>query len=184
MSNQSFKEKVAKPYAEALIDYAQSINLLSQVTTELSSISAILSESQDLEIFLLNPLISNSIKKNVLKKLFENQVNDFIVKFLLVLVDRRRISFLNTIIEKYLELTYQLESLTIAELYSVVDINETQQENLVQKIKSMTSSQKVKLVIHKDPDLIGGFVIKIGSKIIDTSLAGRLKKISLYLDNS
>ena len=184
MSNQSFNEKVAKPYAEALIEHAKNINLLSQVTIELSSISAVLSESRDLEIFLLNPLINNSIKKTVLRKLFQNQVNDFIVNFLLVLVDRRRIAFLSSIIDKYLELTYQLESLTIAELYSVVDINETQQNNLIQKVKAMTNSQKVKLVMNKDPNLIGGFVIKIGSKIIDASLAGRLKKISLYLENN
>nr|YP_010619459.1 ATP synthase CF1 subunit delta [Xiphosiphonia pinnulata]WAX03472.1 ATP synthase CF1 subunit delta [Xiphosiphonia pinnulata] len=184
MSNQSFKEKIASPYAEALIDHAQSLNLLTEATKDLSSISTVLSESKDLQILLQNPLINGVIKKEILKKLFENQINDFVMNFLLVLVDRRRISLLHNIIQKYLELIYVLESTTIAELYSAIDITEVQQESLIKKIKSMTNSNQVKLVIRKDINLIGGFIIKIGSKIIDASLAGKLKRMSLYLDTN
>nr|YP_009397635.1 ATP synthase CF1 subunit delta [Dipterosiphonia australica]ARW66821.1 ATP synthase CF1 subunit delta [Dipterosiphonia australica] len=182
MSNQGLKEKIAIPYAEALISYSQSINLLSEATKDLSSISTILSESKDLQYLLSNPLINGSIKKQILKQLFENQINDFVMNFILILVDRRRVHLLSSIIKKYLELTYVLESTTIVELYSAVDINETQQENLIQKIKSMINSSKVKLVMNKDHELIGGFIIKIGSKIIDASLSGKLKKMSLYLE--
>nr|YP_010619074.1 ATP synthase CF1 subunit delta [Pterosiphonia complanata]WAX03087.1 ATP synthase CF1 subunit delta [Pterosiphonia complanata] len=184
MSNQSFKEKIAVPYAEALIDHAQNLNLLKEATKDLSSILAILSESKDLQILLQNPVINGFTKKEILRHLFDNQVNNFIMNFLLVLVDRRRISFLYSIIEKYLELIYLLESTTIAELYSVIDVNEIQQESLIQKIKIMTNSNQVKLVIRKDANLIGGFVIKIGSKIIDASLAGKLKTMSLYLNTN
>lgn len=181
MSNQSFKEKVATPYAEALIEYAKSKNSLSQATNELSSILTVLSNSNELQILLLNPLVISSIKKDVLKKVFDNQVQDFILNFLFVLVDKRRISYLSTIIEKYLHLVNLLESVTIAELYSVIDLNESQQEDLIDKLKLITNSKTVKLVTNKDPNLIGGFVIKIGSKIIDASLSGKLKQMSLYL---
>nr|YP_010618879.1 ATP synthase CF1 subunit delta [Deltalsia parasitica]WAX02892.1 ATP synthase CF1 subunit delta [Deltalsia parasitica] len=184
MSNQNFKEKIATPYAEALIDHAQSLNLLTEATKDLSSISTILSESKDLQILLQNPLINGLIKKEILKQLFEGQINNFVMNFLLVLVDRRRVSLLDSIIQKYLELIYFLESTTIAELYSAVDVTELQQESLVQKIKSMTNSNQVKLIIRKDANLIGGFIIKIGSKIIDASLAGKLKRMSLYLDTN
>nr|ARW60596.1 ATP synthase CF1 subunit delta [Polysiphonia sp.] len=182
MSNQSLKEKVAVPYAEALVDHAKSVDLLDQATRDLSSISTVLSESKDLQLFLLNPLVSNLVKKEILQQLFKNQVNDFIMNFLFILVDRRRISILSSIIEKYLEIIFFLESTVVAELYSAIDLSEIQQESLVQKIKLITNSNKVKLVMIRDSDLIGGFIIKIGSKIIDVSLAGKLKKILLYLN--
>ena len=53
-----------------------------------------------------------------------------------------------------------LESVTVAELYSVVDCNESQQNDLTDKLKLLTNSKTVKLVTNKDPDLIGGFVIE------------------------
>lgn len=184
MSNQNFEEKVATPYAEALIANAQSSDSLALYKTELSSILKVLSGSKDLEDFLLNPLSSSLIKKEVLKQLFGQQINSFLMNFLLVLVDRRRIAFLKTIIDKYLSITYALESVTIVELYSAIDLDENQQSNLISKVKSMTRSSEIKLITKKDPGLIGGFVIKIGSKVIDASLAGKLNKISSYLDTN
>ncbi len=184
MSNQNFKEKIAIPYAEALIDYAQSVNLLNETTKDLSSILTILSESQDLRNILLNPLINSSVKKETLKQVFQHQIIDFVMDFIFILVDKRRIFLLSNIIEKYLELLCNLESTIVAELYCASDITEVQQDNVVQKIKLMTDSINVKLVVVKDPNLIGGFVIKIGSKIIDASLSGKLKKMSLYLETN
>nr|YP_009397839.1 ATP synthase CF1 subunit delta [Sonderella linearis]ARW67025.1 ATP synthase CF1 subunit delta [Sonderella linearis] len=181
MNNQNVINKIAVPYAEALLEIAKKTNLLNETSKNLSSISVILSESKDLKDLLSNPLTNSSIKKDILNKLFSNQVNDFILNFLFVLVDRRRIVFLNVIIEKYLELTYKLESTTIAEFLSAVELNETQEQNLIDKIKLINKTSSVKLIKAIDPDLIGGFIIKIGSKVIDASLAGKLKKISLFL---
>ncbi len=184
MSNQNFEEKVATPYAEALVVNAKNLDLLTQYKDELSSILSILLKSEDLQSFLLNPLISNATKKKVLKELFEEQVQSFIMNFLLVLVDRRRISFLKTIIEKYLEIVYSLESITIVEIISVVELNDEQKLSLTNKIKLLTGSNEVKLLTKHNPSLIGGFIIKIGSKVIDASLIGKLKKMSSYLNAS
>nr|YP_009391640.1 ATP synthase CF1 subunit delta [Laurenciella marilzae]ARW59784.1 ATP synthase CF1 subunit delta [Laurenciella marilzae] len=181
MSNKSFMSTIALPYAEALLDIATQNSSIDDFTKNLSSISSILSQSRELRELLSNPVIDNSLKKEVIKKVFSNQINDHILNFLYILVDRRRISSLDAIIEKYLELNYRLESVVIAEVFSAVDLNESQIEDLVRQIKLMTRSSKVKLVAKIDPSLIGGFVIKIGSKIIDTSLSGKLNKISLYL---
>nr|YP_009393915.1 ATP synthase CF1 subunit delta [Polysiphonia sertularioides]ARW62477.1 ATP synthase CF1 subunit delta [Polysiphonia sertularioides] len=184
MSSQNLEERIAVPYAEAIIVNAKSQDLLDEYKKDLSAILSVLSGSQDLKLFLLNPVTSKFIKKKVLKKLFEDQINQFVMNFLLVLVDRRRISFLETIIQKYLQLNYLLESVTIVELYSAVPLDEVQQCNLIDKVKLITKSNQIKLIAHKDPSLIGGFIIKIGSKVIDASLIGNLNKISLHLSTN
>nr|YP_009395371.1 ATP synthase CF1 subunit delta [Polysiphonia infestans]ARW64351.1 ATP synthase CF1 subunit delta [Polysiphonia infestans] len=184
MSNQNFEEKVAIPYAEALITNAQSLGLLTEYKNELSSILSILSKSKDLESFLLSPLNSNFLKKEVLKELFKDQVQYFIMNFLFVLVERRRISFLKTIIKKYLAINYSLESTIIVELFSAVDLDEDQRFNLVDKIKFLTGSSQIKLLSKQDSSLIGGFIIKVGSKVIDMSLVGKLKKMYSYLNSN
>nr|YP_010937662.1 ATP synthase CF1 delta subunit [Palisada intermedia]WKW95695.1 ATP synthase CF1 delta subunit [Palisada intermedia] len=182
MSNKNLMSTVALPYAEALLNIAKDNSSLDDFTQSLSSISVILSESKELRELLFNPIVDSILKKEILKNLFVNQVNDSILNFLYILVDRRRISSLNVIIEKYLELNYRLESIVIAKISSAVDLNDSQVEALTKQIQLMTQSSKVRLIVDINPSLIGGFVIKIGSKIIDTSLYGKLNKISFYLN--
>ena len=184
MSNQNITDKISVPYAEALLELAQNSNLISEVEQDLSFISTFLSSSKDLKLFLANPLINALDKKNLLNELFKGKINNFILNFLLVLINRRRITLLNEIINKYMELSYKLDALTIAELSTAVAFTENQQNNLVQKIKTMTNSKNVKLVVKINPNLIGGFIVKIGSKVIDTSLSGKLKQMSFYLNTN
>ena len=184
MSDQGIISKVALPYAEALLESAQEKKAIEETNDDVTLIIELLSKSLELRAFLDNPLITPIIKKNVLKDLLLNQVNNFVLNFLLVLVDRRRITLLDSIVQKYLELSYKLDSVTIAEVKTTIALTEVQQSNLVQKLKYMTDSKEVKLVIKIDPELIGGFVIRVGSKVIDTSLAGKLKQMSFYLNGS
>lgn len=183
MKNQTLIAKISNPYAEALLGLAKDNNLIFEIKEDLSVILTTLQKSKDFQLFLTNPLISSIIKKDVVNKIFKNKINDLILKFLLILIDRRRIFLLNIIINKYLNLIYDLESITIAEVILATELNEVQQESLIEKIKFITNTKKVKLLMSIDSNLIGGFIIKIGSKIIDASIAGKLKQMSLYLMN-
>lgn len=183
MSNQSTITKVALPYAEALLESVKAINLIDKTKEDLSLISTILLESPDLRFFLNNPLIASGSKKKVLSQLFLSQINDYVLKFLQVLVDRRRISLLGTIIEKFFDLVYKLESIMIAKITTAVMLTESQKQSLIEKLKTITKSKQVKLVINIESNLIAGFIIQIGSKIIDTSLSGKLKYMAFYLNS-
>uniref|UniRef100_UPI003001645B ATP synthase CF1 subunit delta n=1 Tax=Anunuuluaehu liula TaxID=3049639 RepID=UPI003001645B len=184
MSYQSLMAKVALPYAEALLESAKDSNLIEKTNQDLYLISDILLQSTDLKLFLENPLITATAKKNVVNQLLLNQINGFVLKFLLVLIDRRRIALLNVIIQKYLELAYKLDSTIIAEVSTAMAFTESQRHALIEKIKQITNSKQVKLEIKIDANLIGGFTVKIGSKIIDTSLSGKLKQMAFYLKSN
>nr|YP_009731937.1 ATP synthase CF1 delta subunit [Gracilaria edulis]QHS70526.1 ATP synthase CF1 delta subunit [Gracilaria edulis]UAD85585.1 ATP synthase CF1 subunit delta [Gracilaria edulis] len=184
MSSRGFMSKVAIPYAEALIESARNASALEQVNQDLYLISDILKESKELKTFFYNPLVASEIKKNVVNKLFADQVHSLIIKFLLILIDRRRIALLDIIINKYLELVYQLQSVVVAEVLTSTVLTDLQQNSLIGKIKDMTGSKTVKLLIQIEPTLLAGFIIKIGSKTIDTSLHGKLKHISVYLKST
>nr|YP_009326719.1 ATP synthase subunit delta [Membranoptera platyphylla]AMJ16976.1 ATP synthase subunit delta [Membranoptera platyphylla] len=184
MSSNNILDKISIPYAEALLGLAKDNNFISEAEQNLLFISTTLSNSRDLQLFLANPLINVVVKKKVINTLFKGNINDFILNFLLVLIDRRRIPLLITIINKYLELTYRLNAIIIVELFSSIEFSETQQGVLIETIKNITNSRNVKLVMTVDSNLIGGFILKIGSKVIDASLAGKLRKISFYLNAS
>jgi len=99
----------------------------------------------------------------------------------MLLVDRGRIAILDTIAEKFLELSYKKESIEIAKVTSSIKLSTEQQKNIALKLKSITGAKQIKLALRVDPKLIGGFTVEIGSKLIDTSIRGQLKQISNLL---
>lgn len=184
MNSKNLIEKISEPYAEALLEIAKESNYIKEMKKDLSMIFDILSSSKDLQLFLAHPLLDISTKKNIINQLFKNQVNDNILNFLFILIDKRRISILQDIINKYFELIYKLESVTVVELITPVEFNEVQINNLIDKVKLLTNKKNIKLITNINLSLIGGFILKIGSKVIDTSLSGKLKQISLYLNTN
>ena len=81
----------------------------------------------------------------------------------------------------FLELSYKQESIEIAKITSSIQLTAEQQKEIAEKLKTITGAKQIKLALKVDPQLIGGFTIEIGSKMIDTSIRGQLKQISYLL---
>ncbi len=173
--------KVAVPYAEALLDLAQSNDSLKETTNDMNFVSQILADSSDLKKFLGNPLITKDAKKNTVKDIFGEQIDASTLKFLWLLVERGRIEVLESIAQKFLELSFKQESIEIAKITSSIQLSSQQQKDISEKLKVLTRAKQIKLALKVDPSLIGGFTIEIGSKMIDTSIRGQLKQISSLL---
>ena len=173
--------KVAEPYAEALIDLAKSNDSLKETTNDMNIVSQFLANSSDLKKFLGNPTITKDAKKNVVKDILGEQISGSTLKFLLLLVDRGRIEVLEQIAQKFLELSYKQESIEIAKVTSSIQLSAEQQQKIAEKLKAITGAKQIKLALKVDPELIGGFTIEVGSKMIDTSIRGQLNKMSSLL---
>jgi F-type H+-transporting ATPase subunit delta len=173
--------KVAVPYAEALLDLAKSNDSLKETTNDMNIVSQFLANSSDLKAFLGNPLITKAAKKNVVKDIFSEQIEGSTLKFLLLLVERGRIEVLESISQKFLELSFKQDSIEIAKITSSVQLSAQQQKDIAEKLKVITGAKQIKLALKVDPALIGGFTIEIGSKMIDTSIRGQLRQISSLL---
>lgn len=182
MSKSGFSAKASLPYAEALFESSQFIQSIEKTNQDLLLISETLSKSDSLKLFLSNPLVVSETKKIVLQKLFLDQISSHVLNFLSILVDRRRINLLSSIIDCYLKLVYKLKLTTVVNIYTAALLTDSQQKSLEKKLKNMTNSKEVKLLIQVNPELIGGFVIKIGSKIIDMSIYGQLNQMTSYLN--
>jgi F-type H+-transporting ATPase subunit delta len=173
--------KVAQPYAEALLDLAESNDSLKETTNDMNIVSQFIANSSDLKKFLGNPLITRDAKKNVVKCTLGEQISGNTLKFLLLLVDRSRIELIDSIAQKFLELSYKQESIEIAKVTSSIKLSADQQKQIAEKLKKITGAKQIKLALKVDPQLIGGFTIEIGSKMIDASTRGQLKQISYLL---
>lgn len=184
MKSNAATAEVAQPYAQALLSIAQSNNLTEEIGADARTLINVLSGSGELQNFLDNPFIQTENKKNLLKQLLGEGVNPYLRNFLLLLVDRKRISFLEPILKQYLALLRQLNQTVLAEISSAVALTEAQVQTVKEKVLAITKAREVEIETKIDTELIGGVVIKVGSQVIDASLRGQLRRLSLRLTSN
>ncbi|MGQ9872374.1 ATP synthase F1 subunit delta [Leptodesmis sp.] len=183
MKEGGVKGEILERYAQALLSLAQDSNILDQVGNDINSIFDVLKHSPDLQEFLNNPLIKLSDKKAVLNRILGDSVHPYTRNFVQVLVDRRRIMFLEGICKEFQALLRKLNQTVLAEVTSARELTDDQKNSLREKVLAMTGARQVELETRIDPELIGGVVIRIGSQVIDASLRGQLRRLSLRLSN-
>jgi len=183
MSANPLASKIAAPYARALFDFSVDKNIMHQITADFQNLEIFLDESSELTDYLNNPLVSQDAKGEVLTKTLKSQVNSETFKFLMVLVDRDRINLLKSVITNYLELVYETASIKTIEVVTAVEFSNAQKNTLIQKLKELTNAREIKLAITVDSNLIGGFLIKTESKVIDFTIKNQLQQLAKHLDS-
>ncbi|MEH1911703.1 MAG: ATP synthase F1 subunit delta [Nostoc sp.] len=173
--------EIAQPYAQALLSIAQSKNLTEQFGEDARTFLGLLRADKQLQNFFSNPFIQSENKKALIKQILGEGANPYLRNFLLILVDKRRIAFLESIFQQYLALLRQLNQTVLAEVISAVPLTEAQQQAIIQKVIAITNARQVELETKVDSELIGGVIIKVGSQVIDASIRGQLRRLSLRL---
>jgi F-type H+-transporting ATPase subunit delta len=182
MSGNPLALKIATPYARALFGFSVEKNIMHQITADFQNLEIFLDKTAELTEYLNNPLVNKDAKRDILTKTLQSQVNTETYKFLMVLVNRNRINLLKSIIAIYLELVYETASIKMIEVSTAFPFTNLQKNTLIQKLKELTNAREIRLVINVDSSLIGGFLIKTESKVIDFSVKNQLQKLAKHLD--
>ena len=182
MSGNPLTKKIASPYARALFDFSVEKNIMHQITADFQNLDVFLNETSELTDYLNNPVVKEEAKRKILEKTVKSQINTETFKFLMVLVERGRINLLRAVINNYLELVYQTASIKMIEVSTASAFTNTQKDTLIEKLKELTNAREIRLVINEDPSLIGGFLIKTESKVIDFTIKNQLQQLAKHLD--
>ena len=182
MSSDPLNAKIAAPYARALFDFSVEKNIMHQITADFQNLETFLNETTELTEYLNNPIVSQNVKCEILTQTLQSQINIETFKFLIILVNRDRINLLESIITNYLELVYETASIKMIEVSTAFAFTSLQKNMLIKKLKELTNAREIRLVITVDSNLIGGFLIKTDSKIIDFSVKNQLQNLAKYLD--
>jgi len=174
--------EIVEPYAKALMSVAQSHDLTEQFGTEIRSLLELMKNSPELVEFVGNPTIERENKKAVLSRVLGEEVNPYMRNFLMLLVDKGRILFIEGIGKEYLAQLRKLNQTVLAEVTSAVELTEDQMSTVRDKVKTMTGAREVEIESTIDRDLLGGVIIKVGSQVLDASLRGQLRRIGISLN--
>lgn len=181
MKDGTATSEIALPYAKALMDIAKNNGVVDPVGAEVASLLEMLRSSDELVQFIGSPLIDPEAKKGTLRQLVEGQVNPAVLTVLLLLVDRNRIMYLESVLEQYQVLLRELKQTVLADVVSAVPLSEDQTATIRERVAAMSGAQNVELSVQVDPSLLGGLIVKVGSQVIDASLRGQLRRIGMQL---
>jgi F-type H+-transporting ATPase subunit delta len=176
--------EIVEPYAKAYMNLAQGNDLTDRFEEDVNALLGLLADSEDLRQFIDNPMLKPDLKKAALRQIFSDQVHPYTLNFLMLLVDRGRILFLEGICKQYQALLRQLRNAVLADVTAAVELNDDQKQQIRERVQALTGAQAVELETTVDPDLLGGVIIKVGSQVIDASLRGQLRRISTRLVNA
>ncbi len=172
---------ITTPYADAFLQVASSNKEVDLVISQAKDILALWKDSSELSEAMSSPVLEVDSKKLAIEKLFADQVTPSFLNFLKLLADRQRIGFLDSVLERLLELYREQRNIALATVTSASPLNDSQQADLLKKIQSVAGTNNLELNLQVDPSLIGGFIVSVGSKVIDASLAGQVRRMGLAL---
>ncbi|MEA5462663.1 ATP synthase F1 subunit delta [Leptothoe sp. PORK10 BA2] len=177
-------EGLVAPYAQALLSIAQNGDLTDRFAQDCLSIRSVLASSPELTQLLENPIAKPDVKKGVLRQILGETLHPTMLNFVMLLVDRGRIPFVGAMCQRYQELFRELNQIVLADVTSAVPLSDSQKDSIRQKVVAMTGAQSVELETALDSELLGGVIIKVGSQVIDASLRGQLRRISIQLGSA
>ena len=183
MSTNPLISKIATPYARALYDFSNEQNIMYKITADFQNLEVFLNKTEELTKYLNNPLVTIAAKQEVLTKSLKSQINKETFIFLLILVNRNRINLLQAVIDNYLNLVYGLASIKMINITSAFPFTNRQKNTLIKKLKELTNAKEIRLVITIDPSLIGGFLIKTNSKVVNFTIKNQLQELAKHLNS-
>ncbi|MEN7546514.1 ATP synthase F1 subunit delta [Rapidithrix thailandica] len=175
--------RVAARYAKSLISLALEQNKLEDVKQGMTLVRESCEEHRDLRLLLRNPIVYSDKKFAILSALFTGKIDDLLIKFFRLLCKKGREGVLQEVASEVLREYNILKGIQHSELVTAFPIDASLKgefENLVRQV----AKAEVDLHTSVDEELIGGFVLNIGDKQIDSSVQSGLKRMKQQLIKS
>ena len=174
--------QIARPYANALFELAQGEGNVPAVEEGLVAVSRLASESPDFARFLRSPVIAADEKAQAVGAILAKagNVHPLVANFIKVIARNGRLFALTSIISVFRELAAKARGEVTAEVTSAEPLSKDQLQKLAETLKAKIG-KTVTLNEHVDPAIIGGLVVKVGSRMIDSSLRTKLDAMKIAM---
>ena len=168
------ESKVSVRYANSLLSSAIEKGNLDKVAKDMELVYSAIKSSAELSRTLASPIVKAQLKSSILEEIFKKKISKETMDFLKFVVEKNREDLLESIVNKFLELRDQKLGLVNVNVKSAVELGEDQKKRLKEKFEKLLN-KKVRFNFTIDPDVVGGFVAKVGDTVYDASLKNQLE---------
>ena len=170
--------RIAVRYATPILDLAEEKKILDAVKADMEAFKAVCDESKDFSLMLKSPIIPHLKKAEILKKAFSGKVNELTLQAFDIITRKSRESILEDIAEEFLHLYNVKKGLAEVSVTTSVELDADMKKAFEKLAKDITGKEPV-LKEKVNPDIVGGYILKVGDRQIDDSVSGQLKELKL-----
>ena len=168
-------------YAKALYKHACEVGEAAEVYGQMKSMAQCFAQVEGLKATIDNPFIAIDDKERLLLKVSGAQKDGSLDKFIFLVDKHSRITMMHAMALAYVKLYREACGISQVEIVTACELPEKQIKEITATVEKYLDGRSLEISTSIDPDLIGGFVVKVDSVILDASVKNELKKLRLKL---
>lgn len=177
-------KQVDTTYGNALFELALEENTIDSLYDEVIQLLGILEENPDIIKLLAHPQIEKSEKKGIIENVFGKRVSDEITGLMIMVVEKGHIASIVDIFNYFIKQVKKAKNIGIASVVSAVSLSDSQKAAVEKRLLETTSYSSMEIDYQVDESLIGGLIIRIEDRVVDSSIKTRLDNMSKTLANA
>ncbi|MGN0405048.1 MAG: ATP synthase F1 subunit delta [Bariatricus sp.] len=172
---------VSKVYGDALFEAAREAGRMDDMYEEVLELQKLLKENEELQKMMENPKVIREDKENVIETVFRGRISDEIVELMKLMIAKGRYSNIESVFDYYIGLVKEEKKIGIAYVTTAVELTDGQKDEIVRRLLETTRYESFEMYYAVDVSLIGGMVIRIGDRVVDSSIKTKLYELSKSL---
>ncbi len=172
---------MARRYSTALFELSEEAKATDIVLSDLIAFAKLIGGNGELVKFVKSPVVAIEEQLNVVKEICaKSSANTLTANFLALVTKNARLNAIEEIILAFQQQVAQARGEVVAQVVTATELAQVQSEELTQMLEK-TLGKKVQLELNVDPAILGGLVVRVGSKMIDTSIRTKLENLKIAM---
>jgi len=176
--------RLAGRYAKSLLDLAVEKNVLDSVYQDMLYLEQVCKLSREFVVLLKSPVVKSDKKEKILAALAKDRISTLTATFNQLLIRKGREFYLPEVVEAFIKQYKAYKGIHVVRLTTAVEVGEDVKAAIIEKITSISAIKHVELNTAVNPDLIGGFVLEVGDKLVDSSVPFDLRNIKMQFEKN
>ncbi len=172
---------VSKTYAEALFELAVEEGKTSSFLEEAAGLLEVIRTNAEFGQFMNHPKIQKEDKIEVVKNVFKDKISKELLGFLVTIVEKDRYTEIEAILSEFIASIKEYNNIGTAYVTTAIAINDQEKQDIESRLLATTRYKTIECIYDVDKSLIGGMVIKMGDRVVDSSIRTKLDKLQREL---
>ena len=169
---------ISKTYGDALFELALEENKIDDYVAEVNALVRILKENPELSKLLDHPKISKEEKIQVVGNVFEGHISRELLGLINMIVEKNREGAMEDIFKYFIDRVKEYKNIGVASVTSAFELSDQQKAQVEKRLLETTKYVQFEINYEVDKDLIGGMVIRIGDRVVDSSIRTRIYELT------